>query len=115
MQAHRESQHFAVQLDEEIEEPPPTILASPENWSSVLESIELEPVRVHLLAGVYRNVSFELTAGAMLELQGEPGTKVEFLAVHGKLEDKERHARCELMLKSLRLSHSSFRGCVVWF
>ena len=28
------------------------ILASPENWSSVLESIELEPVRVHLLAGV---------------------------------------------------------------
>ena len=27
VQAHRESQHFAVQLDEEIEEPPPTMLA----------------------------------------------------------------------------------------
>jgi len=51
--AHRESQHFAVQLDDEIEESPPAILASPENVSSVLTSINAEaPMRVHLLAGV---------------------------------------------------------------
>ena len=46
----------------------------------------------------------------MLELQGEPGTKVEVLAVRGKPEDEERPVRGELMLKSLRLSHSSFHG-----
>ncbi|CAE6919867.1 unnamed protein product [Symbiodinium sp. CCMP2456] len=100
----RESQHFAIQADEEIEEPAPTILASPENWSSVLGSIELEPLRVHLLPGVYSNVSFVLPPGATLELQGEPGTKVELLEVYGN--DSDRTAESELMLKSLQLSQS---------
>ncbi|CAE7231974.1 unnamed protein product [Symbiodinium sp. CCMP2592] len=116
VRAHRESQHFAVQLDEEIEEPPPTIVASPENVSNVLGTLDVQPVRVHLLAGVYPNVTFTMRRGAPLELQGEPGTKVEFLAAHIELEELEKKTRCdhELMLKSLQLSHGSFQGsCLV--
>ncbi|CAE7436861.1 unnamed protein product, partial [Symbiodinium microadriaticum] len=108
--AHRDSQHFAVQLDAEIEESPPAILASPENVSSVLASVNAaEPMRVHLLAGVYPNVTFTMPRGANLELKGEPGTKIEELLVDG---DGSMKSRTELTLKSLqvmrvRLSDSS--------
>ncbi|CAE6932581.1 unnamed protein product [Symbiodinium sp. CCMP2456] len=106
VQAHRESQNFAVQLDEEIEEPAPTILASPENWSSVLGSIELEPLRVHLLPGVYSNVSFVLPPGATLELQGEPGTKIGELVVSTAKTTPPgaRPNAAELILKTLLLT-----------
>ena len=112
------------------------ILASPENVSSVLASVNAaEPMRVHLLAGVawpckivssnallriyiyiyiyihsfklahnwshveisivdklkverensevYPNVTFTLPRDANLELQGEPGTKMEELVLEG--------------------------------
>ncbi|CAE7231983.1 unnamed protein product [Symbiodinium sp. CCMP2592] len=112
--AHRESQHFAVQLDEEIEESPPTIV-SPQNWSRVLQSVGVEPVRVHLLAGVYSSMSFTLPAGAKLELQGERGVKVEEIVVRGSdstdKPERSRHfaaERAELALKSLQLARVSF-------
>ncbi|CAE7939057.1 unnamed protein product, partial [Symbiodinium necroappetens] len=104
--AHRDSQHFAVQLDDEIEESPPAILASPENVSSVLASVNAaEPMRVHLLAGVYPNVTFTLPRGANLELQGEPGTKMEDLVVYGDDDTTTRWKTklTELTLKSLQV------------
>ncbi|CAE7231978.1 unnamed protein product [Symbiodinium sp. CCMP2592] len=118
VRAHRESQHFAVQLDEEIEESPP-MTVSPQNWSSVLGSIGVEPVRVHLLAGVYPNMSFTLPAGAKLELQGERGVKVEEIVVRGSdstdKPERSRHKvaeRAELTLKSFQLARASLEHAV---
>ncbi|CAE7778683.1 unnamed protein product [Symbiodinium necroappetens] len=99
--AHRDSRHFAVQLDDEIEESPssPAILASPENVSSVLASVNAaEPMRVHLLAGVYQNVTFTLPPDANLELQGEPGTKVEDLYVKGYTDETPRQGMLNSMV-----------------
>ncbi|CAE7410581.1 unnamed protein product, partial [Symbiodinium microadriaticum] len=103
--AHRDSQHFAVQLDDETEESPPAILASPENVSSVLASVNAaEPMRVHLLAGVYPNVTFTLPRDANLELQGEPGTKMEELVLEGVIYVGDvTRPRTELTLKSLQV------------
>ncbi|CAE7456672.1 unnamed protein product [Symbiodinium microadriaticum] len=102
--AHRESQHFAVQLDDEIEESPPAVLASPENVSSVLASVNAaQPMRVHLLAGVYPDVTFTMPRDANLELKGEPGTKLEELVVREDSTAGWAETRTELTLKSLQV------------
>ena len=44
-------------------------------------------------AEVYPNVTFTLPRGAKLELQGEPGTKMEELFVHGDSEDDAETSR----------------------